>query len=1622
MKYWVLNVAVLCLVAPSWAAMEGIYSIGAAGDFATIQNALDSLVVQGLSGNAQFKIDPGNYAGPLFLGSVPGAGQFSIEFTVNDEGWADLVTTNSQSPAMVVDHGSAILVERFRIVSPGGAQPSLRITGTSAELMFRDCEFTGTSGGNVIELTGPECQSVSFDTCVIRRGARGISATAEIGSANGLRIERCLIDSVNCGVYLSHQTSVLIRGCDIRANTVSSGGASGVWVSGQLATDSVQIIGNRIHDFRASAGYACAIRHEPWSAAKLFAANNLIYGFNNSGSSQVRAILFSSGNSRVVNNSIYVNDVAATGSVYTIYDGLTSSSYSLELLNNILFNAEATRPAYNLFMLTQAAPLVSEHNIFHGSGADYAAAWMMAEYASLSSWQAASGLDAHSQSGDPQFTSVSDLHMQASSSLAHQNGAVALDVAEDFDGQARHQPPDIGADEYDFAAPSIDAKILDVIGLCPSIPEQSLVSIRAVVQNRGTLMLTNVPVRITLGGGVLTETLVTLPPSHADTVLIAWSTGAAQDSVLISVEILPDGDANPSDNSHVCTITITGPPLSGTYRVGGLGADFLTISEATLELQQRGMIGDVSLEIAAGLYPEPLALSAIPGSDAHALTIRRAIDAEGPVRLIATSGQQMIRLSGVSHVTLEGLDLEGGVNTLEAVRLDSGASFNTIRNCNLLCSSLEQSSAAGLYVLGGCAGNLFENLSVSNSYYGIRLEGNAPQSDSGNVVRSCSIQNVRTGLYVARQRACLIENCAIAAGFENAPANCYAIRVGALTAQDTVKITRNRILGGQSSGTLYGLSSSAGAGAVIIDNSFFGNWTLTGSGYLYGLHVLSGQVYSVFNSFDLNDISGSATVIGVYGGGASAMLHLHNSILRVAESQNPAYALLLPSGTIHSDYNLYESASENPNFALGRIGANTYATLSSWQTATTLDSNSVSGAAGFVSASDLHVRPDATGASSHGLFMAEFPEDIDGEVRDTLPDLGADEYVHVAAVVDAVCSSLGIPPLPMQSGSVHTISGGVRNAGTIAIPEALVTLYFNGLSLGERVISVAPGGDVECSWIFNAPVTDLSTGALTLAVIASGDAVPHNNELTQSVVIAGAPLSGNASISPLDGQFATPNELLEHLRWRGVEGEFVATVQGGDYNGPFDLSEIPYADAQSRVILLPATSSDTVIFHAEGAVAALRFLGADRVEVRDIFVRNDLNSAAAISFEQSSSENRLVNCTVEGAFPSDVASIGIRIGERCDGNLIDSCRVSGFYTGILMTSDSAQNSIGNRIAHSTVSGARFCVWADHQEGAAVAHCDLQPGYADGLASSCYGVYAVQLGEAGSLRVEGNRIHGFLDAAGPSTNRACGIYSAPGGDNSVEIVNNFIYDFSAVAVNKVRGIYLATGANLVANNSIRLDNVPSTNDVCGIYFLTGVLHECYNNCVVCYENTSTSSALYFASTGDAIADYNCYWGSSPLFSVAKVDTHTYAELVNWQATGNDAHGNDAYPHYVSSTDLHIETDNAVLYRAGISLPQVTDDIDDEPRLDPPCIGADEYVYHVDLPDPDSLVVLASTNSIRLIWTSVAGAAGYQVFTATTLSELDSLPTLYMQTPDTLLDIDLTGDSELMRFYRVETVEP
>jgi len=66
--------------------------------------------------------------------------------------------------------------------------------------------------------------------------------------------------------------------------------------------------------------------------------------------------------------------------------------------------------------------------------------------------------------------------------------------------------------------------------------------------------------------------------------------------------------------------------------------------------------------------------------------------------------------------------------------------------------------------------------------------------------------------------------------------------------------------------------------------------------------------------------------------------------------------------------------------------------LVAWRSATGYDLNSISVGPNFVSATDLHLMPATnTLLANKGIALAEVAQDIDGQLRNGCPDLGADE-------------------------------------------------------------------------------------------------------------------------------------------------------------------------------------------------------------------------------------------------------------------------------------------------------------------------------------------------------------------------------------------------------------------------------------------------------------------------------------------------------------------------------------------------------------------------------------------------------------------------------------------------------
>jgi len=1577
----------------SFASLAGSYLIGPNGNFTTLAAAVDSLNAVGISDRVTFKLEPEVFSGSIRIGPFPGAGTDLVAFVASESQAATITSSDNSRPAITVDGASHLHFENLRVVSTGTAQPALSIRGNASDAYLVSCEFESAGNSPTVEIVDGS-SDVRFRFCRMSGGSDGVSMSSELVSGTNNRLEKCLIDSVQRAVYVSKQTNCRIEQCDLRPNSAVGSGATGVYIGAQNALDSVLVLGNTISELRTSSGYAVAIRHTPQtSMARLVAANNFIRTFLNTGSSQVRALFLSAGDNRIVNNSILANDVTATGTSYAIYDGLTAAESRVTLLNNILVNLEATRPAYGLFVLTNAGQLNSSHNLFYGTGLAYQTGWLLSGYSTLAAWQSGTGQDVFSVSGNPQFASDTDLHLLPSAALTHQNGAVALDVTVDNDGETRFQPPDIGADEYVFAAPDYDAAILDVVDFPQGAPAYSLISLGVVIQNRGAQPLVDVPLRLTFADTARAEILIDLAPSATDTAYVVWSTGAAHPAANASLEAMLQGDANPQDNARGFTLTITDHPMSGAYAVGGIDPDYPSLTAAIYDLVLRGMSDDVLIELEPGLYTESVEIPAITGADAqNTLTLRTSQLAEGAVIFAPTSGAA-IHLNGTSHVVLEGLHFAGAASTPELVRLDGGSSNNTVRFCTLAGDARDVTTSSLLTITGGgCDGNLIADCELSGAYYGARLEGSSQLRDSANVIRSCKINATRCAIYASWQHEFSIENSNIAPGYSGAPGLIYGIRLTNSAPGDTTLVNGCRILEGSGTGSLYGISAETVSGTVVATNNWIGGFDPLSTASILAVHSQSGETILWHNSFEIGSTAGTGDAICLSISGPQAVTRVRNSIFRVSRADGHASMIHWNGGTIDSDNNLYEAPGVNPefHFAASSLDENIQ-TLSAWTEVSAQDSHSVASQSGFVSGSDLHIRPDAAGPSNRGTPLVLVPIDMDGEARSATPDIGADEYVFQPAIVDVKVEALEIPVAPLQAGATYQLLSLIQNSGQLAASAVNVDLLYNAVVVESRVISLPPGDFSEQTWSWTAPVVPLAYGSLTLRVSAAGDLVSSNDIVNNSVVISGAPLSGVLSVGGSAPQFGTLEEVAAHLKWRGVTDDVTVTLAPGTYSTPLLLDPIPGASATNRVTFLPEYSGTVTLASAQ-ADATVEFRGAAYVTLSGLSIACNQGTATAVLFQPASCFNRLIGCTITGAGPADLASAGIVFGGAgCIGNEVTNSSISNAHVGVKMTGEDFNLSRDNVIRNNAISNVFFGVWVDHQVNALVEQNDIIPGSQSGPANACYGVYALQLGTGGSLRVDGNRIHGFLDSAGPRSNRAAGVYSAAGGNATVEIVNNFIYGFNALSTLRIRAIYLSSGTHLVANNNIRIDDAPADNETAGIFISTGTEHEAYNNCLMSYENDVNAFAVDVETGADILSDYNCWWGTGSFFKIAQDGATDYQTLAAWQAAGQDAHSSSTHVSYVSSSDLHIQHTDPTLYRTGVALPEVARDIDDDVRSAPPCIGADEYSYFPNLTAPESLTMSVEGSTLLLRWTAVPGATAYRIWTASSYEELHSNPT-------------------------------
>jgi hypothetical protein len=743
-----------------------------------------------------------------------------------------------------------------------------------------------------------------------------------------------------------------------------------------------------------------------------------------------------------------------------------------------------------------------------------------ADQATLAAIQTSFGGNTHSVSGNPQFNSATDLHINpAIGTLVESGGTPIAGVTTDIDGDTRNlTTPDIGADEGNFTQ-VVTNDISATAFVSPTngggVVAGAMFSPQASFTNNGTANQTNVTVRYRILDAMAVEVynntqVIASIASNASTTVTFASTSLSAGTYTIKAKAELVGDQVPANDEITGSISVQAP-LSGGYTVGAAG-NYPTLTQAVNTLNSLGITGPVVLTLLDSSNTTaptntgevfPIQVNAISGASAtNTVTIKPA---NPGTTITGSSATALIILNGSDYVTIDGSsngtssrDLTMTNNNTGATsaviwlqtNVADGATNNTIKNVNLVGNSNTTtlfgvgsgSSTISTASLGtGNNNNTFQNCNISKTQYGIYSMGaSAASKNSGtvinqNLINTASPNNVSVGgILVGFEDTIQIVGNNISGMSQPSSPDVVGISAGFAHSgfsttttgpnEVTNAIIANNIIGsvvntGTFSAVGIGLAAATSGTSTIANNMISGVVANGTAGDFSGGIALGGGAGSTTNVY-FNSVSFSGTITGASSASQVAAclavtastaptLDVRDNIFTNTQLGNTgatvrfvAVALGYSSTTgnysgLTSNFNDLRCTGAGPGtYQVGETGGLTAGTvrtaLSDWQTETGRDANSISADPGFISATNLHLTtspiPPVSGA---GTTIGSVATDIDGDLRQSPPDIGADEIITYTLTYTAGANGTisGTSPQTVISGGSGTAVTAVPNTG-----------------------------------------------------------------------------------------------------------------------------------------------------------------------------------------------------------------------------------------------------------------------------------------------------------------------------------------------------------------------------------------------------------------------------------------------------------------------------------------------------------------------------------------------------------------------------------------------------------------
>ncbi|MBI5538976.1 MAG: T9SS type A sorting domain-containing protein [Bacteroidia bacterium] len=1011
--------------------LVGIYTIGGtSADYVTISDAVNDLNTYGVCGPVTFKIRTGIYYENITVLNFTGSSELNR-----------VIFESETLDSLDVDWRSSDYFNTAPLVTLNGAAYV-----TFRNISFRNLSSTMTciklidgASYNVIK----NCQIISQISlcvmCVLFEDYNSqicISNTPSSSNSNNNNIiENNIFLNGSIGIYLYPNPPTYNFGNIIRNNLFSRPGSVSIYAEKQSGmkiidnkftpniyglirtiymsqvNDSLVISGNNINTSYGQGSIYLDINN--FTYTKIF--NNYIYFKNGElGSAAVSIATKANSITEFINNTLRVDSSYSGG--LSVNNFGVFKSYN----NNITLNNSS--PAFGIQVQTGSNYLGNNNNFYNLSGTLIS---YITTYSTLAAYQSATGKDLLSLNKNPHFSN--GISYEINSADLNNSGVPYIGIEKDIEGNVRNvTTPDIGC--YEFTSGNIDAGITNINS--SSLNCSGINPVVVSLTNYGTSNLTTATIGWTVDGIAQTPFIFNGNINQNDSItnLTLGTFSSTGQNIIKAFPLSVNGGIDVYSYNDTITNNHNSGSLCGVYTIGPSGGDFSNFTIVRNKLASDGICGPVIFKVMPGVYQEIVTFQNITGSSIYnTITFEPLFGDREYVTICAdvgnTSGDHfIITLDSAKYFRFKNLSFKAlndpytNGNNITMLDVTNFSKNIIIDSCvfNGLGSFFSSDAVNDVAVRFEDSDTLqFTNNLVYDTYNSLYASGYNTFRGKNIIIKNNSITNALNGITIEKfYNAFVSEN--YIQSFQH-PIGIIGNLAAGINLCKGIVFDKNKLFGFDR-GISVSNTNSLGLINSKITNNFIDGW----NNIFY-----SKNIEIEFNNMQLNMFD------TLYSSNPQATLHLFNDTNIVLLNNNlvnlrygyqfrgalwldPDYynSTISNMQVLECDYNNYFCPNMPSVFSLS--GAYPF-TLLEWQNLYHLDSNSVNLNPQYVSSSDFHILNNSLAGLAKPITGIN--TDIDNDLRNTIPTIGADEasgLIYVQSIEDKT-NQLNIYPNPSNS-------------------------------------------------------------------------------------------------------------------------------------------------------------------------------------------------------------------------------------------------------------------------------------------------------------------------------------------------------------------------------------------------------------------------------------------------------------------------------------------------------------------------------------------------------------------------------------------------------------------------------